>query len=161
MSKNVDNAKVENQITEIVNTSEYREKERSLAEQFGSANTDIFTSIHNDGSVESKAKVYNAMNNTDFSIGDYIGETIEMVDFLAHRGSITDDETGEVSEIDRCVIIDVNGKTYGSISTGIKNSMLNIFQSFGNPQTWENPLPLQVVEKKSKRGRRFYSIKVV
>ena len=133
-------------------------EETSVANEFGNAKQEIFTSINDDGSIESKATVFNAMNDTDYSLRDFVGQVIKIKDFVAHKVDLVDETTGEKTRQTRCVFIDENGKTYGTISKGINQSMINLFGTVGFPNTWENPIPLKIMEKKGRKGFRFLTI---
>lgn len=132
--------------------------ETSVKEQFNNAQQEVFTSIVDDGTLESKAIVFNAMNNTDYALRDYVGKVIEITNFVAHKIELTDERTGEVSNATRCVFIDKDGKTYGTVSSGINQSMVKLFGTVGFPNTWDKPLPIKVMEKKGRKGFRFLTI---
>lgn len=132
--------------------------EMSVQEQFGNAKHEVFTSIVDDGTLESKALVFNAMNNTDYALRDYVGKIIEITNFVAHKIQIEDERTGEITNATRCVFIDKDGKTYGTVSSGINQSMVKLFGTVGFPATWENPLPIKVMEKTGRKGFRFLTI---
>lgn len=132
--------------------------EMSVQEQFGNAKQEVFTSIVDDGSLENKALIFNAMNDTDYALRDYIGQVIEITNFVAHKIQIEDERTGEITNATRCVFIDKDGKTYGTVSSGINQSMVKLFGTVGFPSTWENPLPIKIMEKTGRRGFRFLTI---
>lgn len=132
--------------------------EMSVQEQFGNAKQEVFTSIVDDGTLESKALVFNAMNDTDYALRDYVGKIIEITNFVAHKIQIEDERTGEITNATRCVFIDKDGKTYGTVSSGINQSMVKLFGTVGFPTTWENPLPIKIMEKTGRRGFRFLTI---
>lgn len=135
--------------------------EMSVQEQFGNAKQEVFTSIVDDGTLESKALVFNAMNDTDYALRDYVGKIIEITNFVAHKIQIEDERTGEITNATRCVFIDKDGKTYGTVSNGINQSMVKLFGTVGFPGTWENPLPIKIMEKTGRRGFRFLTIGLV
>jgi hypothetical protein len=148
------NEMVENEIALQGNAHQ----EMSVQEQFGNAKQEVFTSIVDDGSLESKALVFNAMNDTDYALRDYVGKVIEITNFVAHKIELTDERTGEITNATRCVFIDKDGKTYGTVSSGINQSMVKLFGTVGFPATWENPLPIKVMEKTGRKGFRFLTI---
>lgn len=132
--------------------------EMSVQEQFGNATQEVFTSIVDDGTLETKALVFNAMNDTDYALRDYVGKVIEITNFVAHKIQLEDERTGEITNATRCVFIDKDGKTYGTVSSGINQSMIKLFGTVGFPATWEKPLPIKVMEKTGRRGFRFLTI---
>lgn len=130
----------------------------SVKEQFEGANQEVFTSLIDDGSVETKAVIFNAMNDTDYALRDVIGQTIYITNFVAHKIQLTDEKTGEVSEAIRCVFIDKDNKTYGTVSQGINSAMIKLFATVGLPNVWEQPMPIKVLEKTGRKGHRFLTI---
>ena len=152
--ENIKNEAVENELIVQGNA----QHEMSVQEQFGNAKQEVFTSIVDDGTLENKALVFNAMNDTDYALRDYVGKVIEITNFVAHKITLTDERTGEVSNATRCVFIDKDGKTYGTVSSGINQSMIKLFGTVGFPATWEKPLPIKVMEKTGRKGFRFLTI---
>ena len=137
---------------------ENTQHEMSVQEQFGNATQEVFTSIVDDGTLETKALVFNAMNDTDYALRDYVGKVIEITNFVAHKIQLEDERTGEITNATRCVFIDKDGKTYGTVSSGINQSMIKLFGTVGFPATWEKPLPIKVMEKTGRKGFRFLTI---
>lgn len=149
--------KEENKMNELT-VHENEQHELSVQEQFENARQEVFTSIVDDGSIENRALVFNAMNDTDYALRDFVGKVIEITNFVAHKITLTDERTGEVSTATRCVFIDKDGKTYGTVSSGINQSMVKLFATVGFPATWDNPLPIKVMEKTGRKGFRFLTI---
>ena len=124
----------------------------SPAELMTGGNTEMYCSIKNDGSMKSKAKVYNMINNPDKRISDVIGEVIKIKDILAHNIEVINEETGEMINALRTVIIDENGTSYEAVSQGVTNSLARIMEIFGQPETWDEPIPVKPVQKSTRNG---------
>lgn len=102
-----------------------------------------------------KAKVFNAMNNPDHRVGDYINKVIEVKDVLAeviemdekdeNDAPVIDAETGEVKRTQaiRVVLFDANGESYQAVSTGIYNAIKKLMMVYGAP-TWDEPIKCEV-----------------
>lgn len=112
----------------------------------------MYCTIKSDGSMKSKAKIFNAVNSPEKRISDCIGETIHLKDIVAHPIQIVDDETGEVLKTMRMVLVDKNGVGYEAVSTGLVNAVQRILQIFGQPETWEKPIPVKAVQKGTRNG---------
>ena len=82
----------------------------SLVEQFKNPNGQFYCSIKDDGSRKSKVAIFNAINGADESVADHIGEVLEIVNVVAHPVELPDEETGEIIECLRTVLVDKNGK---------------------------------------------------
>ena len=100
---------------------------------------------------ESKAKLFNAMNNPDKRIADCINMKINAKDIYIEVVTCTNKETGEVNNCPRIVIIDDKGVSYQAVSIGIYSALKKIIQVFGAP-TWEKAIPLEV--KQVTKGER-------
>lgn len=90
-----------------------------------------------------RAAVFNASNNPEHKIADYINKTIMVKDVLAEQVELTDEESGEIQTAVRVVLIDTKGESYQAISTGIYSALKRAIQVFGAP-TWDEGLPILV-----------------
>lgn len=103
----------------------------------------------------SKAKVFNAMNNPDHRVGDYINKQIRLKDVLAevitmdekdeNDQPVIDPETGEPKRTQaiRVVLFDDKGESYQAVSTGVYNAVKKLMMVFGTP-TWDDPITVEV-----------------
>lgn len=124
------------------------------------ANTQFFCSIPNDGSRASQVKVYNAINNKGDSLDDHKGEVLEIVDVACHPVTLLDENTGEVVNALRVILVDKNGKNYDAVSQGIVSSLQKVFAIVGQP-SYNPPLKLKVVEQKTRKGFKTNTIELV
>lgn len=108
---------------------------------------------------EEKAKLYNAMNNPDERLSDNINKVINAKDLYVEIVNCVNQETGEVTEAPRIVVIDDMGKSYQCVSVGIFSAFKKIIQIFGAP-TWETPIPIEV-KQISKGQRKMLTLNVV
>lgn len=132
----------------------------ALLEGFNNPGTQFFCSIENDGTRESAARIYNAVNRKGEPLDDHKNETLEIVDIAAHPVSLVDENTGEVVQALRVVMIDKDGKNYDAVSQGIASSLQKIFGIVGMP-TYNPPLALRVVEQKTRKGFKTNTIELV
>lgn len=103
------------------------------------------------GDRKTKAMVYNASNNPDHKVGDYINKTIMVKDVLVEVIDLANEETGEIEQAPRVVLIDDKGKAYQAVSAGIFNAVKKAIQIFGEP-TWDEPLPCLIKQVSVKNG---------
>jgi len=100
---------------------------------------------------EEGVQVYNAVNNPDFRIADYINKTIAVKHVLIETVELENkDNPFEKDLVPRTVLIDDKGKSYVAVSFGIFNSMKRVVQMFGEPSTWDKPLNIEI--KQIKKG---------
>lgn len=112
----------------------------------------MYCSLVSDGSMASKARIFNAVNSPDKKISDCIGETILLKDIVAHPVILTDEETGEAVDAMRMVLVDVDGISYEAVSGGLANAVQRILQIFGQPETWAEPIPVKPIQKGTRNG---------
>lgn len=97
------------------------------------------------------AKVYNAMNNPQHKVGDYINKVIKVKDVFVESIEVPNQETGVIESAPRVVLIDDKGEAYQAVSMGIFNAVKNAMQVFGQP-TWDDPLPCLIKQISVKNG---------
>ena len=119
------------------------------------AKADFFCSIVDDGSRASKVKIYNAIQNSDGPLADLVGQTISVVDVVAHPIELVDEETGEVTRTIRCVFITKDGKCHDCVSSGIVQALNKIFNIIGVPSWKDEPVDMKVLQKKSNKNAMF------
>lgn len=114
---------------------------------FTNPDKSFLTSFTDDGSRESKIKIYNAISNAENSLADHIGEILEIEHMVAHPIELADEVTGKMVQAMRVVLVDVNGVGYHAVSNGVVSSLQKIIGIVG-PAPWTPAL--QVVPKQVK-----------
>lgn len=112
----------------------------------------MYCTIKNNGDMKSKAAIFNAINSPEKKIADCIGDTIHLTDIVAHPIKLVDEKTGEVIDSMRMVLIDKEGIGYEAVSSGLVNAVMRIIQIFGQPDTWEEPIPVRPIQKATRNG---------
>ena len=112
--------------------------------------SNAFCSIKED-SLEAKKLVYNASNNPTHKIDDYINKEIALKDVFVEIIELANENTGELEQAPRIVLIDDKGESYQCVSNGIFGSLKKLMVIFGEP-TWEDPIHTVVKQVKVKRG---------
>ena len=69
-----------------------------VSAELSEQSTSTYCSIKG-GDRATKAKLYNASNNPDHKVGDFINKNIKVKDVLVEAIDIVDEETGEVERI--------------------------------------------------------------
>lgn len=144
---------VENTTDIMVNSGDIATKD--MVAELLDGGMSAYSSLVDDGSRESKIDIYNAISNPDEKIADHINEVLEIVDVVAHPLTLVDEETGEVVEATRTVLIDKNNKCYEAVSGGIVSALSRIFQFVGRPDggAWHsNPVKMKIVQVKTRNG---------
>ena len=126
-----------------------------LINELKNPNNSFYCSIADDGTRASKVKIFNAINGADESIADHIGETIEVVNVVAHPVTLIDENTGEEVNTLRTVFIDKKGVAYTAVSQGITSALSRIFSLIGSPDNgaWEKePVKMKIKQVKTRNG---------
>lgn len=95
------------------------------------------------GTLKEKAALFNAMSNPNHKVGDYINKSIRVKDVFVEVIELTDEDTGEVTNAPRIVLIDTDGDSYQAVSKGIFSALSRAIQVFGEP-TWDDGLPITI-----------------
>lgn len=122
----------------------------NIAQELSANATSVYCSIQG-GDRKTKAMVYNAANNPEHKVADFINKVINVKDVLVEMIVIENEETGQPDEAPRVVLIDDEGKAYQAVSAGMFNAIKNAIQIFGEP-TWDEPLPMLIKQVSVKNG---------
>ena len=95
------------------------------------------------------------------SLDDHKGEILEIVNVAAHPVSLVDENSSEVVDTLRIVLVDKNGVNYDAVSQGIASSIQKIFGIVGMPPWTGEPLKIKVVEQKTRKGFKTNTIELV
>ena len=129
---------------------------------FNTENTELGTVQHfiDTSTREGKIKLYSALQNAE-KLDEHLNETMLMSNAVAQAVQVTDDQTGKISTTVRVIIVTADGKAYSATSPALAAGLNTMFGIFGTPNTWDAPLPIKVVERRSRRGFKFFSIETV
>lgn len=121
----------------------------------GNAVTHFFDTSTMDG----KMALYNAMQTPD-KVDDHLNEELDVTNVLAQAVEVMNNETGEMRQSTRVVIVSEQGN-FSATSPTLAHAFGNLFSVFGTPNTWAAPLKLKIVERKSRNGYKFFDIQPV
>lgn len=129
---------------------------------FNTENTELGTVQHfiDTSTREGKIKLYSALQNAE-KLDEHLNESLAMVNAVAQAVQVTDDQTGEVSNTVRVIIVTADNKAYAATSPTLAAGLNTMFGIFGTPNTWTEPLTIKVVERRSRRGFRFFTVEPV
>ena len=109
--------------------------------------------------MDGKMALYTAMQ-TSGKVDEHLNEPLHVSNVLAQAIEVANQETGEINPSTRVVIHAEEGD-FAAASPTLAHSFGNLFAIFGTPDTWTAPLVLKVVEKKSRRGHKFFDLELV
>lgn len=98
---------------------------------------------------EEKKALFNATNDPDHRIKEYVNKPIKVKDVFVEVVECTNRETGEVRKCPRIVLIDEKGVSYTAVSIGVFSALRKLFTIYGTPDAWEKPISLtpKLIEK--------------
>lgn len=153
-------AEVDESSTELVTRAPSNGSGSSALDKMAmlSSGAGVYTTIVGT-TLEARKSTLNAVTNAE-PIADHLGETINLVHVVAQAVTVVDEKSGESNDTVRTILLADDGKAYAAISEGLLGSLRDIFGIMGEPNTWPEPLPVQVVEKRSRSGFRFMKIEL-
>jgi hypothetical protein len=107
--------------------------------------------------LNTRKAIFAAMSDAK-TLNEHLNETI----YLRHviiQPVTTEDEKGNPQEFLRTVLISEDGTAYASGSQGIILALQSMFDVFGEPNEWAEPVAIKVVEERGNRGYRYMTIK--
>lgn len=132
----------------------------SLTALFENPQSVFYSSIKNDGTRESQIRLYNALNGSDIKRVKEQLAPFEVTDLVAHYVEMTNDETGEIEQVTRVVLISPNGERYHSVAKGVVNSMQQIVAIVGQAP-WSPPIKLVQQRVTTRKGRETITLGLV
>lgn len=104
--------------------------------------------------------LYNAVGSPE-KLSSMINKQISVVHVYAEIIQCVDEETGEVANAPRVILIDDHGKGYQAVSVGIYNCVKRMLQIYGLPDTWSSPRIVEVQHVDLAGGRHTFNLKVI
>lgn len=111
----------------------------------------MLCTIENTGDRAAQSKIFNAMNDPDYRIADFINKTIKVENVLIEIREILNEDTGEIARVPRVVLISPDGTSYQATSIGILNSVKYAFHVYG-VAPWDPALEFEIKQKPVKAG---------
>lgn len=143
---------------EIINTADVATSNMLIGLEKPSSQ--FYCSIPDDGKRENKVAIYNAINTEGERLIDHIGETLDIVDIAAHTIQVANEQTGEISEVLRTILIASDGTTYSCVSSGVMESLKKIFAIVGVPSWANDPVHIIPKEIRTRGGRRVLTLEL-
>lgn len=126
---------------------------------FAANGTNAVSHFFDTTTVDGKMALYSAMQTSD-RVDEHLNEPLHVTNVLAQAVEVANQETGEINSSTRVVIHAEEGD-FAASSPTLAHSFGNLFAIFGTPDKWAAPITLKVVEKKSRRGYKFFDLELV
>lgn len=96
---------------------------------------------------------FNAVQNPSSKVSDYINKTITIKDVYMEQAEYEGDEG--VTKGVKTVIITPDGDGILANSMGVARALYGIFDIFGMPSEWDEPMTVMVKQVETPKGRYF------
>lgn len=110
-------------------------------------------------SLELKKLMYNLATSADTRLSAMVNKPIVIKGVTFTAAEITNSDTGEIETRERGLVIDADGNTYHSVSTGLVNSLRAFVNAFGDEQNGfyviNEDIPATIEEKQTKNGHTY------
>lgn len=126
---------------------------------FAANGANAVSHFFNTDTMDGKMALYNAVQTAD-KVDEHLNEPLHVTNVLAQAIEVANQETGEINSSTRVVIHAEEGD-FAAASPTLAHAFSNLFAIFGTPDKWAAPLVLKVVEKKSRRGYKFFDLELV
>ncbi|MEK5036399.1 hypothetical protein MKY96_33755 [Paenibacillus sp. FSL R7-0302] len=151
MSDNQNLPAVNDQSPVVINDDSAGGYISTTIDSFTGRTVQFYSSIPDDGTAETKIKIYNAMSEATGKLVDQLNRTLVLTDLVASPIQFLSEETGELVDAVRMVVFTEDGETYTAVGKGILSSIQNIIGLFG-PAPWKPGIPVTPVKKATKNG---------
>lgn len=109
---------------------------------------------------QEKKLIFNAVENPTAKLSSFINKkiTFSNVSMTATEIMERDDDgnpTGVINKTVKTVLITPDGKGIMSTSMGVARSLFSMFQIFGTPDSWDEPMTCEVKQVEIGKNRTF------
>lgn len=132
---------------------------RAEVQGLGAGVSSVFSSIQGDD-FASRKKVVSAVTDSQ-PLREHLGEVINLKDVVVQVVAMENEQTKQLEDQPRVILIDDAGNSYHAISGVILKDVQNLMGILGQPHTWPEPVPVAVKEQQSGNKRRFMTLTLV
>lgn len=127
----------------------------SAVQSLADGRATVFSTIEGDD-FASKLAVLNATTGS-LPLSENLNKPIELVNVVVQVIEMADEQTGEVGEVPRTILIAKDGTAYHAISKGVFRAVENILGILGKPSTWSGPVKVKVLQEGT-GNRKYFTI---
>lgn len=109
---------------------------------------------------QQRAAAIRYRRKTERASDDVLGAELQLTDLYIHMVTITDEESGEINEAVRVVLISPDRTATQFVSGGVYKSLKDIVSVFGVPP-WSPPIIVKVAVQKAKKVGKFFYLEPV
>lgn len=106
-----------------------------------------------------RTEILRVMTNSS-PLDEMIGKSLALKHFVIQQIEMPDQDTGELRAVPRVILVDADGKSYHAISSGVFSSLKNFVGILGMPSEWPEPLTVTVIQDKTNKGYRVFTLRI-
>lgn len=123
-------------------------------------NVPVFSTLEGDD-FATKLTVANAVSSAA-AVSDNLGRVFKLENFIIQPIDMADEGTGNIVTVPRIILLGSEGEAFYAISQSILSSLQTLCAVMkGMPATWSEPVPVKVVEVKTRKGFKAFSLEAV
>ena len=108
---------------------------------------------------EQRLEALAAISNST-PLTEQVNKELRIANIVVQEVTLTDDETGEVTQAARTVLVNDKGEAFHAVSKGVLTSVRNILAVAGDPDSWDGPLVV-VPTQEGRAPRQYTTLKIV
>lgn len=95
-------------------------------------------------------------------LDEVMGKELELANYVVQPVEMPDEETGELVQVPRIILVTSDGTAYHAISGGIFSALKNISSILGMPSKDNDEWPVKVTPStvKTRKGHKVFTLKV-
>lgn len=108
---------------------------------------------------DSRVQVLKAMTDST-PLDEHLGKEIELANFVVQQVDMPNEETGELVQVPRIILVTTDGKALHAISQGVFSALKNITGVLGMPADGYWPVKVKPTQEKTRKGYKVFTLKI-
>lgn len=109
---------------------------------------------------QARVTLYNACSSPK-SVADMINKQIKLLHIFVEVIQVTSEQSGEIVNVPRVILIDDHGIGYQAVSIGMYNSVKRLIATFGDPASWKKPHTVEIQNVSLKNGQHTFNLLLI
>lgn len=142
-------------VSNAVEVSQGQSSAANAIQSLADGKQTVFSTITGDD-FTAKMTVLNATTASK-PLSENLGKKINLANVVVQIIEMADEQTAELRDVPRTILIDADGTAYHAISSGVFRAVENILGILGKPHTWPAPVAVKVLQE-GQGNRKYFTI---
>lgn len=111
----------------------------------------------NTATPEEKKRMFNALESCDKLLNECVGQEINLKDIYVESYMARDEQHAGQTKY-RTILFDADGTSYVTTAYGVFNALRKIMSLYGEPNTWPEPIKVQVIKRPIGGGKETLTL---